>query len=169
MLSSARRSARSMSGRRHGRIGRCAASLSDGPGGHVVTATQAHTELRTDVAGLAIRVLEGGAGRPLVMLHHSTGNVGWAPVHAQLAESFRVLAVDMPGFGQSDRPDWAREPRDLAILLNRLLDKLELAEITLVGAGFGGWVAAEMATMTECRLSRLVLIGAAGLQPREGY
>ena len=58
--------------------------------------------------------------------------------------------------------------RDLAILLNRALEQLELEEVTLIGAGFGGFVAAEMATMTDARLRSLVLVGAAGIQPTDG-
>jgi pimeloyl-ACP methyl ester carboxylesterase len=74
----------------------------------------------------------------------------------------------MPGYGQSARPEWAREPRDLAILLLQALPKLALPRVTLVGLGLGGFVAAEMATMSPERISRLVLVGAPGHQPREG-
>lgn len=134
----------------------------------MVVATEKATDTYVTVAGLNVRIMESGRGRPLVMLHHSTGNIGWAPIHSQLAESFRVLAIDMPGFGQSERPAWAREPRDLAILVNRALEKLDLADAVLVGAGMGGFVAAEMAAMSKCHLGGLVLIGAAGLKPRQG-
>ena len=70
----------------------------------------------------------------------------------------------MPGYGQSARPEWAREPRDLAILLlNQALDKLGLTGgLTLVGLGFGGFVAAEMATMDQRRLKTLVARRRAG-------
>jgi pimeloyl-ACP methyl ester carboxylesterase len=134
----------------------------------MATATATASDLITKVGDLQIRALDGGSGTPLVVLHHSTGNVGWSPFHEALAQSHRVLAVDIPGFGQSTRPDWAREPRDLAILLNQWMDKLGLEDVTLVGAGFGGWLAAEMAAMNESRLGALVLLGPAGLRPREG-
>ncbi len=113
-------------------------------------------------------MLQGGDGDPVVVLHHSTGNIGWLPFYESLAERFAVTVPDMPGYGQSERPEWAREPRDIAILLGELLDKLELEQVTLVGLGFGGFVAAEMATMNQGRLKRLVLIGSAGLQPDNG-
>jgi pimeloyl-ACP methyl ester carboxylesterase len=134
----------------------------------VTTATTAYNEQTVQVACKQVRLLEGGAGSPLVILHHSTGNIGWAPIHAQLAESFKVLAFDMPGYGQSERPEWARDPRDIAILMLQALDKLGVQGATLVGLGFGGFVAAEMATMNRSRLSCLVLVGAPGIQPRDG-
>lgn len=134
----------------------------------MTTATDTHTEHTIEVAGLALRYLKGGAGAPVVVLHHSTGNPGWAHFHERLAERGTVYVPDLPGYGQSARPEWAREPRDLAILLLQALAKLDLARPTIVGLGFGGFIAAEMATMSQERIGRLVLVGAPGLQPREG-
>ena len=134
----------------------------------MTTATESHTEHTIEVAGLALRYLKGGAGTPVVVLHHSTGNPGWIPFYERLAERATVYVPDMPGYGQSARPEWAREPRDLAILLLQALPRLGLESATLVGLGFGGFVAAEMATMCQERIGRLVLVGAPGHQPREG-
>lgn len=126
------------------------------------------TERIVEVAGGGIRLFEDGSGDPLLVLHHSTGNIGWLPLYAQLAESFAVMVPDLPGYGESMRPTWAREPRDLAIIMNQLLDRLDVNQVVLVGLGLGGFIAAEMATMNQQRLSRLVLIGAAGIRPDEG-
>ena len=135
----------------------------------MTTATESHTEHTIEVAGLALRYLKGGAGTPaVVVLHHSTGNPGWIPFYERLAERASVYVPDMPGYGQSARAEWAREPRDLAILLLQALSRLGLERPTLVGLGFGGFVAAEMATMCQERIGRLVLVGAPGHQPREG-
>jgi len=134
----------------------------------MMTATKHYTEHTIEVAGLSLHSLKGGAGAPVVVLHHSTGNPGWIPFYECLAERATVYVPDMPGYGQSARPEWAREPRDLAILLLLALTKLGLPRVTLVGLGFGGFVAAEMATMSQERIGHLVLIGAPGHQPREG-
>ncbi|MBN9493854.1 Flp pilus assembly complex ATPase component TadA, partial [bacterium] len=131
-------------------------------------ATQTWSEQSLECAGLTLRYLKGGSGHPVVTLHHSTGSPGWLPLHDALAERAEVYLPDMPGYGQSTRPEWAREPRDLAILLGQAIDKLGLDNVALVGFGFGGFVAAEFATMASPRLSHLVLVGAAGLQPTEG-
>jgi pimeloyl-ACP methyl ester carboxylesterase len=134
----------------------------------MTTATAEHTETTLEVAGLSVRVLSGGSGPAAVFLHHSTGNPGWLPIHESLSAKFSLSVPDMPGYGQSARPEWAREPRDIAVLVNRLVDRLDLQGVTLIGAGLGGFIAAEMAAMNQSRLSRLVLIGSAGLQPTEG-
>jgi pimeloyl-ACP methyl ester carboxylesterase len=115
-----------------------------------------------------LRLLAGGSGEALAVLHHDIGNSGWLPFHEALARRFAVHAFDLPGYGQSERPVWARHPRDLAIVMNQALDSLGIERLHLVGLGFGGWVAAEMATMCQQRLATLTLVGAFGLRPERG-
>jgi len=126
------------------------------------------TVLETTVAGLAIRAERKGDGPIVVVLHHSFGSPGWLPFYDDLAADFTVIVPHLPGFGLSDRPDWARHPRDLALLLRHWLRKQTDDAVTLVGCGFGGWLAAEMATMAPDAIGRLVLVGAAGLVPATG-
>lgn len=134
----------------------------------MTAATEPAVDQHIQVAGRTIRLLVHGDGDPLLVLHHSTGSLGWLPLYDALGRSFSVKVPDMPGYGQSERQDWARSPRDLAILMHQLLDRLELDHVHLLGLGFGGWVAAEMATMSQRRLASLVLVGAPGLRPHEG-
>lgn len=125
-------------------------------------------EQTTPVAGCAIRSRAGGSGPPLVVVHHSIGPVGWTPLFDDLAKDHQVVAPDLPGYGDSTRPDWARDPRDLAILLGLWLDAQKLAGARIVGLGFGGWIAAELATLSPARIDSLVLVGAPGLVPANG-
>lgn len=133
-----------------------------------MTTASVGQERSAQVAGLNLQYWEGGSGRPLIVVHHDIGMSGWSPFHDALAGSFRVLAPELPGYGKSDRPAWARHPRDLALLLGLWLDQMEIDDAVLVGLGFGGWLAAEMAVMNQRRLGRLVLVGAMGIQPSEG-
>ena len=125
-------------------------------------------ESQTEVSGVRIHCQRAGQGTPLVFLHHSFGNPGWIPLFEDLSTDHHLLAPDMPGYGHSDRPVWARHPRDLAILLAQWLVAEEVERPHLVGAGFGGWVAAELATMRSESLASLTLVGAAGILPRQG-
>ena len=61
-----------------------------------------------------------------------------------------------------------RSARDVAVVHRNLLSELKIAKPGLVGLGFGGWVAAEMATMAPSDLSHLVLVGAMGIKPPVG-
>ena len=130
--------------------------------------SDAYQERDIELASGKVHLLEGGSGSDIVLLHHSWGSPGWLPVHAALAQRHRVIVPDMPGWGGSVRPPWAREPRDIAILCSHVLDALEIGPAALVGTGFGGYVAAELAAMQPRRLRALVLIGAAGLKPENG-
>jgi pimeloyl-ACP methyl ester carboxylesterase len=125
-------------------------------------------DTRLAVDDLSIRILRKGVGPPLLVLHDSLGNLGWTPFYERLSSSFSVIVPDLPGYGKSERPDWARNPRDLAIIVHHLLDRLGATGVTLSGLGFGGFVAAEMATMHQSRFEHMVLVGATGLRPREG-
>jgi pimeloyl-ACP methyl ester carboxylesterase len=129
--------------------------------------TMSTTSRAIEFADLSVHVTESGTGQTLVVLHHSTGPL-WAPFHGQLSTSFHVLAPDMPGYGQSTRPSTARHPAHLATLLNQMFSSVELEQIDLVGLGFGGWVAAELAAMDQRRLRTLTLVGAGGIRPRDG-
>ena len=79
-----------------------------------------------------------------------------------------MIVPDLPGYAESERPQWAVETRDLGLLVHRLLDRLELGSVTCIGLGYGGWLAAEMAVQNQHRFERLVLVGAGGILPDEG-
>ena len=134
-----------------------------------MTATAASgTERFVAIAGGQLELLEGGRGDPLLVLHHDIGNPGWLPFYQDLAREFAVYVPSHPGYGQSSRPSWMRSVRDVAVVYQWLLADLELDGVSLVGLGFGGWIAAEMAAMAPRGFRRLVLVDAMGIQPPEG-
>jgi pimeloyl-ACP methyl ester carboxylesterase len=126
------------------------------------------TENIVEVAGGKIHMLQGGFGEPMLVLHREVGNPGWLPFYEQMAQRFMVYVPSHPGFDKSERPDWMRNVRDLAVVYQWLLKDLKLNSLHLVGLGFGGWVAAEMATMDHHQLKKLVLVSAFGIQPTRG-
>ena len=126
----------------------------------------AHAEL--DLPTGKISYLRGGNGPALICLHHSWGNPGALELHQKLASDFTVLIPDMPGWGGSERPLWARTVRDIAILVSHFANHVTEPPFHLVGFGFGGYVAAEIASMSETTIANLVLVGAVGIQPRDG-
>ena len=115
-----------------------------------------------------LRLTRGGTGRPVLVLHHDTGTPDQLPFYDALAARFDVIVPRHPGFGVEERPGWLRHPRDLAALYQWLLAELGVERASLVGLGFGGWVAAEMAALAPRDFHRLVLVGAMGVKPPEG-
>ena len=130
--------------------------------------TQTWSEESITVAGVGLQLLKGGSGDPLLVLHHDIGNPGWLPVYETLARQFTVMVPSHPGYGRSQRAEWMRSVRDLAVVYQWLLAEMKVDAPALLGLGFGGWVAAEMATMAPRGLARLVLVGAMGLKPERG-
>jgi pimeloyl-ACP methyl ester carboxylesterase len=120
------------------------------------------------VSGTPLHLRTGGTGAPLLVLHHDIGNPDRPALHEALAARFTVLAPSHPGYDHSPRPSWLKNVRDVAVLYQALLAERGLTGVTCVGLGFGGWIAAEMATMAPAQLRRLVLVGAMGVKPERG-
>jgi pimeloyl-ACP methyl ester carboxylesterase len=114
-----------------------------------------------------VYLMKGGTGKPLVIFQDDLGSPGWIPFYEELASKFTVYVPSHPGFGKSERPDWMRSARDLALTHLWLMKTLGLDRISVVGIGFGGWVAAEMATMSYHQFDKIILVGAVGVQPTE--
>lgn len=120
------------------------------------------------LSGSTLRVRKAGAGAPLLLLHHDIGSLDRLPFYDALAQRFTVYLPSHPGYDGSERPTWMRSVRDVAVTYQALVASLELGPVVLVGLGFGGWIAAEMATMAPQAFRRLVLVGAMGVKPAQG-
>jgi pimeloyl-ACP methyl ester carboxylesterase len=131
-------------------------------------ATTSWTEAVVEVAGIKLHLARAGSGRPVLVLHHDIGTLDRLEFYDALAGRFDVLVPHHPGYGKSERPEWLRSVRDVAVIYQWLLSQLGVERPSLIGLGFGGWIAAEMATMAPRDFHRLVLVGAMGLKPPEG-
>jgi pimeloyl-ACP methyl ester carboxylesterase len=95
-----------------------------------------------------------GSGEPLVLLHgQGFSRRSFDPVVPALAEHFDVIAVDLPGHGESPRQPDGRgsAPADLAVTVAELLDELGLPTAHIVGNSSGGWVALELGRLQRAR------------------
>jgi len=129
----------------------------------------APTEEFLELAGGRVRLLRGGAGEPVLFLHPAGGAGAWLPFHAQLAQAgFEVIVPDHPGFGRSDDFPEVEAVDDLVYHYLEVLDGLGLgiggARPHVVGASFGGWIAAELAVHSPHLIGSLTLLSAAGLR-----
>jgi pimeloyl-ACP methyl ester carboxylesterase len=126
------------------------------------------TETAVELAGSKLHLARAGSGRPVLVLHHDIGTPDQLAFYDALTERFDVLVPHHPGYGKSERPEWLRSVRDVAIMYQLLLSHLGVERPSLIGLGYGGWIAAEMAIMAPRDLHRLVLVGAMGLKPPAG-
>src|SRR5215470_15573211 len=116
------------------------------------------------VAGTTLEMLERGQGRPLLFLHPGEGLAPERPWLELLSRRFRVIAPWHPGYTNSPLIDGSGSVDDLAYLYLDLAEELKLANAVLVGACFGGWIAAEMMVRSTARFSRLVLADPLGIK-----
>jgi len=121
------------------------------------------------INGLETYFTEAGRGDPVVLLHGwGTSSESLVPLCGALADSFRVLTVDLPGFGWSQTPPVAWGIADYAGHIERLMQETGVAGAALVGHSFGGRIAITLAAKQPARVSRLVLVASAGIRPRRG-
>ncbi len=123
-----------------------------------------HSRLRL-LDGVQTHYLEGGRGQPVVLVHGLGGQaLDWAPLLQDLVRAgYHVYALDLPGFGRSDRPaDRTYSVREQAAFVESFLRALGLQQVALVGISMGGWISATVALEEPLRVERLVLLDSAG-------
>jgi pimeloyl-ACP methyl ester carboxylesterase len=107
-----------------------------------------------------ISTFEAGTGEPIVLLHGlGATKQEFLPTVPALAPGFRTIAIDLPGFGDSDKPfPAAYDARFFARWVRALFDALELDRTHLLGHSMGGRVALEVGMRHPDRIERLVLM-----------
>jgi pimeloyl-ACP methyl ester carboxylesterase len=107
-----------------------------------------------------ISLLEAGTGAPAIAIHGlGATKASFLATVAALAPRFRVIAIDLPGFGDSDKPVGAPyDARFFAKSVVELLDALELQSAHVIGNSLGGRVALEVGLRAPDRARRLALL-----------
>ena len=134
----------------------------------MTTTSQAWTEEIVELAGTSVQLVKGGSGKPLLILHDEMGHPGWMNFHEALGQNNELIIPSHPGFGDSPFLDWIMNMRDMAGWYLEALDDMGVGQINMMGFSFGGWLAAEIATMDPGRFSKLILVDAAGIKPPTG-
>ncbi len=108
---------------------------------------------------------ESGQGSPLLLLH------GWGCTHSIFAafipdfsKTHRVIAIDFPGFGESEEPGTVWGVDEYAAMLEALCEHLYIVKPSIVAHSFGGRVAIVFASRNP--VSRLLFVDVAGIKPR---
>lgn len=126
------------------------------------------TERLIDVDGRTIFVAETGDGPPVLLLHGggpgASGVSNYSRNIAALAEEYRVIVPDLPGYGRSTKGVDPQDPfGGLASGIRGVLDALDLERAHLVGNSYGGACALRIALDSPDRVDRMVLMGPGGV------
>jgi pimeloyl-ACP methyl ester carboxylesterase len=121
-------------------------------------------EAFVEADGFRIRYQEAGEGPVLVHLH-GAGGMRLNPAHKILAQRYRVIAFEMPGFGASAENTGTRDQAELAATMARAVAALEVDRFSLWGTSFGGKTALFLAAQAAERVAALVLEAPAGIRP----
>ena len=119
-----------------------------------------------DAGGTRLRTLRTGRGDTTLLLLHGYGEslTTWRAVVDPLAEVARVIAVDLPGFGCSEKPDTTYTLEAITERMSRFLDAWTEGPVVVVGHSMGGEVAASLAMARPDRIKAVILIAPAGFR-----
>ena len=111
------------------------------------------------VHGQRIAYLDVGAGPPVILIHGFGGSMWqWEYQQHQLSQHFRVLTLDLPGAGLSDKPDIDYRPNQMLDFFVGFMDATTIPQATLVGNSMGAGLAIGMALTHPARVAKLVLV-----------
>ena len=125
---------------------------------------------RVLVEGREVNTIDtGGTDRPVIVFVHGLSGTwqNWLLNIPAFMDSHRVIAPDLPGFGESPMPREKISIKGYARILDGLLRSLGVESAVVVGNSMGGFVAAELALSYSTMVERLVLVSAAGLSIEE--
>jgi pyruvate dehydrogenase E2 component (dihydrolipoamide acetyltransferase) len=123
--------------------------------------------LFTEVGGFRVRYADRGFGDSVVLLLHGFGGDldNWMFNLDSLAEKHRVLALDLPGHGQSVKTNVDPSLSGMATFVRKFLDGLSVSSVHVVGHSMGGAIAMQLASDSPETVKSLGLICSAGLGP----
>jgi pimeloyl-ACP methyl ester carboxylesterase len=122
------------------------------------------------VSGILFHYVEAGRGPTLLFLHGLGGSwKDWAANIPAFAASYRVCAVDFPGFGESDKPEVEYSIDWLTDLVQRFLQERNLEEVYVVGHSMGALVALNLAARPHSPVRKLAVSDAVGIGDKADF
>ncbi|MGY8914716.1 MAG: alpha/beta fold hydrolase [Flavobacteriales bacterium] len=120
----------------------------------------------TMLDSLEISYVKEGSGKKTLLFVHglSSNSDAWSKNIALLKNDYTCIALDLPGFGKSSKPDAAYTPSYFSGVLHQFIEKLELKHIVLIGHSMGGQASIKLATTFPNVIEKLILVAPAGLE-----
>lgn len=118
----------------------------------------------------SINYLAKGNGKIIVALHGWRGSsISLLTLQDCLSKEFKVILIDLPGFGKSPEPDLIYGIRDYAKTLKMFLDNQKIKKLTLFGHSFGGQIATQFALDYPQMIENLILCSAAVVRSQDKF
>lgn len=118
------------------------------------------------VNDLRIRYVDKGRGKAVLLIHGLGGSIeSWTNNIDEISRRMRVLALDLPGFGWSDKPKMSYTIKFYTRFIAEFVRLLGITRLSLVGSSLGGQIAAQVALSHPRLVRRLVLISPVGALP----
>lgn len=110
----------------------------------------------------------GGKNKKNIVLLHGWGtNLNSFKIMIDyLKENYKVIAIDLPGFGYSDVPNKVLNITEYSKIIHNLLIKLKVKNAVLIGHSFGGRIAITLAGHYDYNPEKIILINSAGIKPK---
>ncbi|KZF09140.1 hydrolase [Rhodococcus sp. EPR-157] len=116
------------------------------------------------MASHTVRYVDCGSGPVVVLVHGLMGSLhDWNPQLKTLSQSFRVIALDLPGHGDSDKIPGDYSLSAHAATIRDLLHSLDVESVTMVGHSYGGGVAMQMLYLFPEMVEKICLVASGGL------
>ncbi|MFB5087509.1 alpha/beta hydrolase [Psychrobacillus sp. PGGUH221] len=116
----------------------------------------------------SVAYIDEGQGEVLFLIHGFCGSSAyWSRVVPLLANQYRVIAIDLPGHGESEVQDNVNQIDDYADFIHQFLDSLEVDKVTMLGHSLGGYITLAFAEKYSERLNGFSLIHSTGFPDSE--
>jgi pimeloyl-ACP methyl ester carboxylesterase len=120
--------------------------------------------VKTEINGYQAHYLKSGSGPPVVCIHGGASDSNdWTGTMTSLGDRFSFYALDLPGYGQSERRESGYYLNEFTDFLTGFIDELKLEKPTLVGHSLGGRFCLDTAIKNPERVGKLVLVDTTGL------
>ncbi len=116
--------------------------------------------------GIKVHYMEQGKGDVLLLIHGYTSNLySWNEVMPELSKKYRVIAVDLLGYGFTDKPkDATYNYRSFSDVIKKFLDKKGIRKLSIAGNSMGGGTAIRFALDHPAMVNKLILVDSSGVK-----
>tara|TARA_R110002012_G_scaffold263456_2_gene446547 strand:+ start:212735 stop:213676 length:942 start_codon:yes stop_codon:yes gene_type:complete len=118
------------------------------------------------IDGVEIKYMKEGNGKKTLLFVHglSSNSEAWAKNIETLRKHYTCIALDLPGYGKSSKPDVAYTPTYFAEVVHQFIGQLDLKNIVLIGHSMGGQASIKLALNYPDVIKKLILVAPAGLE-----